>query len=555
VPDLALPLRLSGAIWGHIVGDAVGVPFEFRDATAIGEVEFGATGTHRQPPGTWSDDGALMLALLDSLVNVGFDPEDQGQRALAWRRDGAYAPGGLVFDIGGTTSAALGAIEAGTPALDAGPSGERSQSNGSLMRILPIALWGSDHEGRSELARLAATASRVTHNHPTCRAACAVYTLIVDDILRDANRHEILPSALAAARATFKADAEMLAAIEALDHWPDAHQPAGRGGALDAFWSAWTAFSAADSYRDAIVRAIRFGNDTDTTAAIAGGLAGAFWGLDAIPADWLAGMREPQLVAPLIDALLVRHRWKTSTSHPLRVDWVDLAQVPGLHDAAGALGMTFLVGKQGTGWHGDWWRDLDADARRLRDVHGADVYVQLIEDHELVTTRTERLAEVIAANGIELVRRPVKDMSVPIDRPAYRAFLDDLRGRVGAGQRIVIACRGGLGRTGTAVACLLVDAGMSSEDAIALTRVTRRETIERGVQVSFVVGWDGYRSGAAFRSPIQRATPSTAGSSARIDRFDGEDPKLVRLEADAVDDEHGPAPVDDEGRLASPAAG
>jgi ADP-ribosylglycohydrolase len=184
------------------------------------------------------------------------------------------------------------------------------------MRILPIALSGSGHESRTELARMAATASRVTHNHPTCRAACAVYTLIVDDILRDRDRHELLLSALAEARATFKADAEMLAAIEELERWPDTHQPAGRGGALDAFWSAWTAFSSADDYRDAIVRAIRYGNDTDTTAAIAGGLAGAYWGLDAIPADWMAGMREPQLVAPLIDALHVRHGWKTSTSHP-----------------------------------------------------------------------------------------------------------------------------------------------------------------------------------------------------------------------------------------------
>jgi protein-tyrosine phosphatase len=152
--------------------------------------------------------------------------------------------------------------------------------------------------------------------------------------------------------------------------------------------------------------------------------------------------------------------------------------------------MTFMIGKQGTGWHGDWWRDLNADARRLRDVHGADVYVQLIEDHELVTTRTGRLAEAIAANRIELVRHPVVDMDVPTDRRAYRALLDDLQGRIRAGQRVVVACRGGLGRTGTAVACLLVDAGLSARDAITLTRATRHQTIERGIQVSFVEGWD-----------------------------------------------------------------
>ena len=71
--------RLAGAVWGHLVGDAVGVPYEFGPARPAASVVFGATGTHRQPPGTWSDDGALMLALLDSMLAVGFDIDDQGR--------------------------------------------------------------------------------------------------------------------------------------------------------------------------------------------------------------------------------------------------------------------------------------------------------------------------------------------------------------------------------------------------------------------------------------------------------------------------------------------
>lgn len=102
-----LPARLAGGIWGHLVGDALGVPYEFRSASAIGEVTWRGEGAHGQPPGTWSDDGALMLALLDSLLDVGFDPADQGRRAVRWWRSGAYAPGGTVFDIGNATSHAL----------------------------------------------------------------------------------------------------------------------------------------------------------------------------------------------------------------------------------------------------------------------------------------------------------------------------------------------------------------------------------------------------------------------------------------------------------------
>src|SRR5690348_3916213 len=86
--------RVAGAIWGHLVGDAVGVPYEFRNASHIDEVKFGASGTHGQPPGTWSDDGALMLALLDSLLTAGFHTQDQGQRIVAWYRDKAYTPDG-----------------------------------------------------------------------------------------------------------------------------------------------------------------------------------------------------------------------------------------------------------------------------------------------------------------------------------------------------------------------------------------------------------------------------------------------------------------------------
>jgi ADP-ribosylglycohydrolase len=92
--DGALTARLVGGVWGHLVGDAVGVPYEFRSADATGAVRWGETGSHGQPPGTWTDDGALMLALLDSLTadGVGFDVDDQGRRALAWGRHGAYTP-------------------------------------------------------------------------------------------------------------------------------------------------------------------------------------------------------------------------------------------------------------------------------------------------------------------------------------------------------------------------------------------------------------------------------------------------------------------------------
>jgi ADP-ribosylglycohydrolase len=113
---MELAERLSGAVWGHLIGDAMGVPYEFRPAERIGSVEWGATGTHGVPAGTWSDDGAMMLGLLDALLPDpqgepprpgGFDLSPQASNYRRWADTGAFTPDGKVFDIGNATSAAL----------------------------------------------------------------------------------------------------------------------------------------------------------------------------------------------------------------------------------------------------------------------------------------------------------------------------------------------------------------------------------------------------------------------------------------------------------------
>src|SRR5919107_1263868 len=120
-----LDSRLAGAVWGHLIGDAIGVPYEFKKPSQIHSVRFGTAGTHRQPPGTWSDDGALMLATLDSLLSAGFDPEDQGRRYLDWFERGTYTPDGDgQFDVGETTRNALRHLRDGTDAVEAGGRGE-----------------------------------------------------------------------------------------------------------------------------------------------------------------------------------------------------------------------------------------------------------------------------------------------------------------------------------------------------------------------------------------------------------------------------------------------
>lgn len=473
--------RLAGGVWGHLVGDAVGVPYEFRKAAQIGEVRFGAKGSHGQPPGTWSDDGALMLALLDSLLGAGFDVEDQGMRSVAWRRDRAYTPDGDgCFDIGGATGRALSALALGTPAADAGPAEIGDNGNGSLMRILPVALVDRG-AADATLVDHAKRASRVTHGHARSQVACALYVLTAARLLTGSRgRAAVLADARASLRDVLRGQPDQLDALDHLETYPDR---GGHGRVWDSFWSAWDAFEGADSYQSTIKRAIAYGNDTDTTAAIAGGLAGIYWGLEGIPQEWLAGMRGRDVVEPLVVNL-------TKSEDPIRVDHFDLAGVPGLTGAKGRLGMTFTPGKHDAqGRSAAHKRNLQDDVRWFRNAYAMDTFVLLIDDDEFALLKVESLPDVVAEAGIELIRFPVVDTKVPTDRQALGELLTGIRDRLLAGKNVAVACRGGLGRTGTVVGCLLRDGGLDGDGAIALTRNSRNKTIEYPEQEQYVRAW------------------------------------------------------------------
>jgi hypothetical protein len=164
--------------------------------------------------------------------------------------------------------------------------------------------------------------------------------------------------------------------------------------------------------------------------------------------------------------------------HPIHIDWVDLASVPGLAGVPGRLGMT--------GIHG---RDLVHDAEQLRVGQRVDDLLLLVEDHELVAGGMVDPTAALVSAGITVHRHPIPDFAVPTDRDAFRSTLAAMRELVAAGRSVVIACHGGLGRTGTFVACLLREGGLDAGAAIGLTRATRHGAIETGVQERFIGEW------------------------------------------------------------------
>jgi ADP-ribosyl-[dinitrogen reductase] hydrolase len=181
---------------------------------------------------------------------------------------------------------------------------------------------------------------------------------------------------------------------------------------------------------------------------------------------------------------------RTSASHPIRVDWVDLGQVPHLRPSPGRLGMTFAPGKRDPhGKAGVHWRDLATDLARLRDHHEATRLVLLLEDHELATIGIEDIPTATPAHGIELLRFPIPDGGVPADPVACALLVERIIGWVDQGEHVVIACRGGLGRTGTIAGCVLRQAGLDGPEAIELTRASRAGTIENDAQEAYVTAW------------------------------------------------------------------
>ena len=296
--------RIEGGLWGLLVGDAVGVPYEFHPASEIPPFEeidmippegFPRSYAHIAP-GTWSDDGAQALCLMASLLECfQWSIDDFAQRLLTWCAYGYMAVGGRVFDIGIQTGSALSRFAIGMPPRESGLHGERNNGNGSLMRVLPAALLftGSDED----LVSLAHEQSLVTHRHPRSLVCCALYCLWARfEIIGHADAWN---AAVARLRLIYQTETGFLRELEEVILPAAGLPPGGTGYVVDSLHSARHACRR-DDYASIVRAAVALGNDTDTTACIAGGIAGIRHGKDGIPARWREAMRGTDLFLSLL---------------------------------------------------------------------------------------------------------------------------------------------------------------------------------------------------------------------------------------------------------------
>jgi ADP-ribosylglycohydrolase len=319
--DINIVRRVEAGLLGLLVGDALGTPYEFHQPSAIPPAEqiemMPPAGFRRShvgvPPGTWSDDGAQALCLLASLLECNrLDVEDFARRLSAWLTTGYMAVDGRVFDCGIGTRRALERFQSGEPAILSGGDGEHDNGNGSLMRVLPLALW---HRGPiRDLIDAAELQSRPTHRHPIAMVCCALYCVVAQLMLLGARGDDdTWARAEMIVGSHYRENPVFSEALGQILRSPHREKPVGGGFVVDQIWTCRRLLRCA-SYEEGMRAAIQMGHDTDTTACIAGGLLGIRDGLEAIPQRWYDGLRAKELLAPLLAALL-----RQESRHPLDV--------------------------------------------------------------------------------------------------------------------------------------------------------------------------------------------------------------------------------------------
>lgn len=295
--------RIRGGLYGLLIGDALGVPYEFysrKDLPSKKELEmippaFFQKSYPEVPEGTWSDDGAQALCLLESLVECGeFQLSHFADKLLEWSNYGKWAIDNIVFDIGMQTGRALIAYGKGISPEESGNCEPEGKGNGALMRVLPLALW---HKGSDlEMVLDAQKQCLVTHSHRCNQVCCALYCLVARELLSGKPFINAYQNAVSKLHMIYQTMPLYEQELEWSFRPKEPLIGKGTGYVIDCLRSAFMIMENADSYESAVKDAVALGNDTDTTACVTGGLAGIHFGFEAIPERWIMMLRGKELV-------------------------------------------------------------------------------------------------------------------------------------------------------------------------------------------------------------------------------------------------------------------
>ena len=302
--------RCRGALIGLAIGDALGAAIEFKSlGTFIPVVEYRNGGPHRLNAGEWTDDTSMALALADSISSIGWDLNDQAERYVQWWKTGKYSVNDTCFDIGITTQGSLSEFLKCKDAFSSGDSSESASGNGSIMRLAPVPIRYRDlfPYRLDELSKLAEESSLPTHASEQCISACRYLAIILAGLINGEDRETVLSSDWKPLN-----ELEQIKPLHPLVKEISAgsfreKQPPmiqGSGWVIKSLEAALWAFHDADNFEQAVLKAVNLGDDSDTTGAICGQLAGAYWGESNIPESLRSGLAKMEMIESALRGLI-----------------------------------------------------------------------------------------------------------------------------------------------------------------------------------------------------------------------------------------------------------
>ncbi len=300
--------NIKAVMLGHAVGDALGVPVEFcsrEKLTAKPVTDMQGFGTYPYPAGCWSDDTSMSLAALNSLADGTLDFDDVMVQFGRWYYKDEYTPTGEMFDIGNTCREAIdNYFVYHRPVTECGLEDEYSNGNGSLMRIHPFVLMARYDRGlRSDFEKIIDFGSALTHAHDRSKLACRIYGRILIHLL-ELPRKDVITLALNEAKCRYVGHPEYEHFARLFDDGfgqLSVNEIKSSGYVVDTLEAAVWCVLTTQSYRECVLKAVNLGGDTDTVAAIAGGLAGALYGYDAIPTEWLDTLKRREYIEEMCE--------------------------------------------------------------------------------------------------------------------------------------------------------------------------------------------------------------------------------------------------------------
>ena len=288
-------LKYIDGLMGFVVGDAMGVPLEGKsrkDLLKKPVTKMTGYGSHNMPEGTWSDDTSMMIATIDSINSKnGIDYEDIALKFAAYKNHAQYTPDHEVFGIGSITAKAIDYFEENHDnPIECGLKNIESNGNGSLMRILPIAYYAVEtHLKDIEVLELVKNISSITHAHEISIMGCYIYTRFAMFLLNGKDKYSAYSMTKCVDYTMFSDETRQYYDRLLKDDISklkikDIHSS---GFVIDTLESCIWVLLKSENYKEAVIGAINLGGDTDTIAALTGGLAGIIYGYDFIPPEWV----------------------------------------------------------------------------------------------------------------------------------------------------------------------------------------------------------------------------------------------------------------------------